>query len=162
MTAKKAPEFEEMFDEDGEVVVTDNPKQQSELGPQPQREEVPTAHYFITNRNIKEGAELNLFFKCPGGFKGHLKLYGPNGKHVLEKSASAALLYLNSNGYEPEYGSSNGDTAEPSREDLPADGTASKAWCGIHKCEMKRRESDSGDVWYSHQTKDPDYKSGWS
>ena len=112
----------------------------------------PVARYAMTNTNINEGAELNLFFKCPGGIKGHLKLFGPNGKELLEVSATAALLYLNTHGYEPEHGaaSGNGHGTEPTREDLPADGTASATYCTIHNCEMKRREKD-GQVWFSHK-----------
>ena len=80
------------------------------------------------------------------------------GREVLEQSAGA-LAYLASTGCTPEHAPAPA-AAEPTREDLPADGTASELTCTIHHVPMERRENENG-VWYSHKTEDPAY-SGWA
>ena len=153
-------DFSDMFDQDGNVLVgevtaTDAP-------PTPPVTTTPTATYTMNNNNMEVGAELNLFFKTATGFKGHLQLHAPTGREVLEQSAGA-LAYLSSTGCVPEHSTAATPT-EPTREDLPQDGTAASVMCTIHNVEMKRRTSKfNDDVWYSHQTDDPAYKDkdGW-
>jgi len=135
----KAKDFSDMFDDEGnEIVVTPTP------APAP-----PT--HLITN--TQAGAEFNVFFKNPLGFKCHLKLHGLSGRDVLE-TAAGALAYLAANNFVPEHSTAVTPT-EPTRENLPADGTASASYCTIHQCEMKRREKD-GQVWYSHKIEGTD------
>lgn len=107
------------------------------------------ASYKINNANMQVGAELNLFFKTQDGFKGHLQLHAPTGKEVLEQSAGA-LAHFAAHGFVPEHSTAVAASTEPTRQDLPQDGTASASYCTIHNCEMKRREKD-GQVWYSHK-----------
>ena len=130
---KADPAFADLFDADGNVKAEQAPPQ-------------PIQTNLITN--TQAGAEFNVFFKTPAGFKAHLKLHGVSGRAVLEQSAGA-LLYLATHGFTPEYAAAP-TAAEPTREDLPSDGTASASFCTIHNCEMKRREKDN-QVWYSHK-----------
>ena len=144
MTSK---DFSDMFDEDG-VVITG---EKDEPSPQPQHDAPPPAATPIQTNlitNTQAGAEFNVFFKNNGGFKCHLKLHAPSGREVLEHAAGA-LAYLAANNFVPEHSTATTPT-EPTREDLPQDGTASASFCTIHNVEMKRREKD-GQVWYSHK-----------
>ena len=132
-------DFSDMFDKEDNVIVDD--------APQPAATKLPPTH-IINNNNMDVGAELNLFFKTATGLKGHLQLHAPTGRDVLEQAAGA-LAYLASTGCTPEHSTAVAAT-QPTREDLPADGTASASFCTIHNVEMKRREKD-GQVWYSHK-----------
>ena len=150
------PEFDDMFDEDGEVIATE----QAELSPQPQPAPIPTN--IIQNTNQQIGAEWNLFYYDPSGFDCHLKLHSTSGTVVLQHAANA-MLDLLERGCIPKNGAPTITTAEPTREDLPADGTASQTTCPIHHVPMKLRTADNGDTWFSHKTDDPAYKKngGW-
>ena len=110
--------------------------------------DAPIATHIIHNTNQQAGVELNLFFKTTDGFKAHIKLHGEDSIDMLERG-ERAINWLNNKGWTPEY-QPNDKPAEPSRDDLPADGTAMATFCTIHNCEMKRREKD-GQVWYSHK-----------
>ena len=132
-------DFSDMFDQDGEVIVTDAAE------PTPP---APIPTNIINNTNQQVGAEFNVFFKNDAGFKGHLKLHGVSGRDVLE-TAAGALAYLAANSFTPEQSTAVAAT-QVTREDLPQDGTASKTWCTIHECEMSKHEKH-GDVWYSHK-----------
>lgn len=145
MTEYPPQEFDDLFDEDGEVKVTE----------QAQPPAPPT--HIINNSNQQLGAEFNVFFKNPLGFKCHLKLHGPTGREVLE-TAGGALAYLATNGFIPEYNNGNGAAKSTTSQDS----TAGEQWCDIHKAKMDRKENEHG-AWYSHKTDDPAYadKKGW-
>ena len=147
------PDFDDLFDPDGEVKVTPDtnkpePGTRSELTDADFKQ--PATHT-IYNTNARTGAEFNIFFKNDGGFKCHLKLHGAFGLPLLQNQVPAIVDFLVSNGYTPEH--AQAPTGAPAtREDLPQDGTASKTFCTIHECEMKRWESADGkQVWYSHK-----------
>ena len=137
MTTEQPPDFEELFD-GNEVKAT---------------KVTPPPTHLITN--TQAGVELNLFFKTPEGFKAHMKIHGLNGTDLLDQGEDV-LAWLSSKDWTPEYAQAPTTTAadaEPTRENLPADGTAVSTFCTIHNCEMKRREKD-GQVWYSHKAPD--------
>ena len=131
------PDFNDRFDEN------DNVKATPQAEPSPP---APIQTNLITN--TQSGAEFNVFFKNSAGYKCHLKLHGASGRDVLE-TAAGALAYLAANNFVPEHSTAATPT-QPTRENLPADGTASKTWCTIHECEMSKHEKH-GDVWYSHK-----------
>ena len=131
------PDFNDLFDEN------DNVKATPQAEPSPP---APIQTNLITN--TQAGAEFNVFFKNSAGYKCHLKLHGVSGRDVLE-TAAGALAYLAANGFTPEHSTAVAAT-QVTREDLPADGTASASFCTIHNVEMKRREKE-GQVWYSHK-----------
>jgi len=140
------PVVPELDDLDDEVKIT--------TLPQP----IPT--HIINNTNQQAGAEWNLFYYDPSGFDCHLKLHASNGLYALDLAA-AAMLKLVERGCTPKNGAPR-STAEPARENLPADGSASSTYCTIHQSNMERKENEHG-VWYSHKTDDPAYadKKGW-
>ena len=147
MTNEQPPVFDDVFDQDGELKPTVT---RADLGPDDFRDPLrATPTHIINNTNQQTGAEFNVFFKNNADFKCHLKLHGPTGKAVLEQSAGA-LAYLAAHDFTPEHVPAPAVTTEPTRQDLPQDGTASASFCTIHNCEMKRREKD-GQVWYSHK-----------
>lgn len=140
-------DFSDLFDQDGEVKETE----------QPQHEAPPAiATHIIHNTNQLAGVELNLFFKTPEGFTAHMKIHGTDGSNLLDQGEDV-LTWLEEQGWTPEFAPATATPTEPTREDLPQDGTASTTFCTIHQVTMERREKD-GDAWYSHQTDDPAYK----
>lgn len=145
-------DFSDMFDKDGEVIVTEQGATTNSNPPKPGPDPLDPTHRIT---NTQAGAEFNVFFKNDAGFKGHLKLHGVSGRDVLE-TAAGALAYLSANNFTPEHSTAVA-AAQVTREDLPQDGTASQTTCPIHHVPMERRENENG-VWYSHKTTDPAYE----
>ena len=56
-------------------------------------------------------------------------------------------------------------TPTPVPESRPAAATMTAddpEWCEIHQCAMRKRTGNGGsDAWYSHQTTEPEFPSGW-
>ena len=151
------PDFNGLFTPDGEVKATDTTGTRSELK---DSAFAPVSNHNIINTNLQTGAEFNVFFKNPDGFKCHMKLHAATGKAVLEQSAGV-FAYLAAHDFVPEHSTAVA-AAQVTREGLPQDGTASHTTCPIHHVPMERKENEHG-VWYSHKTEDPAYedKKGW-